>query len=70
MSGKKKVQGRVLSQQKIAPDIYDLWMETELEKEAGAGQFIGIYPEDGAHLLPRPISICEVDKGRSEEHHV
>lgn len=64
MSGKKKVQGRVLSQQKIAPDIYDLWMETELAKEAGAGQFIGIYPEDGAHLLPRPISICEVDKGR------
>ena len=64
MSGKKKVQGRVLSQQKIAPGIYDLWMETELAKEAGAGQFIGIYPEDGAHLLPRPISICEVDKAR------
>ena len=64
MSGKKKGQGRVLSQQKIAPGIYDLWMETELAKEAGAGQFIGIYPEDGAHLLPRPISICEVDKAR------
>lgn len=62
MNGKKKVQARVLSQQMIAPDIYDLWLETELAKEAGAGQFIGVYPTDGAHLLPRPISICEVDK--------
>lgn len=64
MSGKKKVQARVLSQQMIAPDIYDLWLETELAKEAGAGQFIGVYPADGAHLLPRPISICEVDRER------
>lgn len=62
MSKKKKVQAKVLSQQMIAPDIYDLWLETDLAKEAGAGQFIGVYPADSAHLLPRPISICEVDK--------
>lgn len=62
---KKKVQAKVLSQQMIAPDIYDLWLETELAKEAGAGQFVGVYPMDGAHLLPRPISICEVDEKRN-----
>lgn len=62
MSRKKKVQAVVLSQQMIAPAIYDLWLETELAKEAHAGQFLGIYPADGAHLLPRPISICQVDK--------
>lgn len=62
MSGKKKVQARVLSQQMIAPDIYDLWLETGLSEKAGAGQFVGVYPTDKTHLLPRPISICEVDK--------
>jgi dihydroorotate dehydrogenase electron transfer subunit len=25
-----------------------------------AGQFVGLYLSDGAHLLPRPIRICEV----------
>lgn len=62
MSKKKKVQAVVLSQEMIAPDIYDLWLGTELAGEAGAGQFLGIYPKDKSHLLPRPISICQVDK--------
>ncbi|MCM1125201.1 MAG: dihydroorotate dehydrogenase electron transfer subunit [Lachnospiraceae bacterium] len=62
MSKKKKVQAAVLSQQMIAPAVYDLWIETELAKEARAGQFLGIYPADRSHLLPRPISICQVDR--------
>lgn len=62
MSKKKKIQAVVLSQQMIAPAIYDLWIETELAKEAHAGQFLGIYPTNQAHLLPRPISICQVDR--------
>lgn len=62
MSKKKKAQAVVISQQMIAPAIYDLWLETELAEEAHAGQFLGIYPADGVHLLPRPISICQVDR--------
>ena len=62
---KKKEQAKVLSQKMIAPDIYDMWLETDLAKEAGAGQFIGIYPKDASSLLPRPISICEVDKEKN-----
>ena len=46
MSGKRKVQARVRSQRMIAPGIYDMWLSTDLAKEARAGQFIGIYPED------------------------
>lgn len=65
MSGKRKVKARVRSQRMIAPDIYDMWLSTDLAKEAGAGQFVGIYPEDKSHLLPRPISICEVDEEKS-----
>ncbi|MDE5907379.1 MAG: dihydroorotate dehydrogenase electron transfer subunit [Lachnospiraceae bacterium] len=65
MSGKRKVRARVLHQKMIAPDIYDMWLSTDLAKTAGAGQFIGVYPKDKAHLLPRPISICEVDREKN-----
>ena len=62
MSVKSKVKAKVLSQKMIAPDIYDMWLSTELAGEAGAGQFIGVYTKDASRLLPRPISICQADK--------
>lgn len=62
---KEKVTAKVLDQKMIAPDIYDMWLETELALRAAAGQFIGVYPRDKSTLLPRPISICEVDRERS-----
>lgn len=58
----KKTNGIVFSQAEIAPDIYDMWITTELAADASAGQFIAVYPRDKSTLLPRPISICEVDK--------
>lgn len=64
MSKKKKVQAVVISQKMIAPDIYDLWLQTELAREANAGQFVGVYPNDKSHLLPRPISICQVERDK------
>ena len=60
--GKQKVTAQVFFQQEIAPGIYDMWLTTELAQEAKAGQFIGVYPHDKSRILPRPISICEVDK--------
>lgn len=62
MSQKKKVSAVITAQKEIAPDIFDMWMQTELAKEAKAGQFIAVYPRNGSTLLPRPISICEVDE--------
>lgn len=59
---KKKTTALVKSQKETAPDIFDMWMETELAKEAEPGQFIAVYPKDASTLLPRPISICEVKK--------
>lgn len=64
MAQKKKTTVTVVSQKQIAEQIYDLWLETELAKEAHAGQFVAVYPHNAATLLPRPISICEVDKDR------
>ena len=62
MSRKKKVKAKVVSQKQIADQIFDLWLETELAKNAHAGQFIAVYPHNASTLLPRPISICEVDR--------
>ena len=61
---KKKTTVTVVSQKQIAEQIYDLWLETELAEEAHAGQFVAVYPHNAATLLPRPISICEVDRDR------
>lgn len=62
MAQKKKTTAIVVKQQQLAAGIYDMWLKTSLATEAGSGQFIGIYPKDKSHLLPRPISICEVDQ--------
>lgn len=60
----KKTNGIVISQNKITDVIYDLLLETEIAMDAKAGQFVGLYPKNGASLLPRPISVCEVKKDR------
>ncbi len=47
----------------IAQDIYSMWiMAPEIADMAKPGQFISLYCEDKSRLLPRPISICEIDK--------
>ena len=53
----------IISQEKIAEGIYDMWLCTEeIANHAKAGQFVSVYCNDGTKLLPRPISICEVNK--------
>lgn len=64
MPQKKKIKTTVVSQNKIAKQIYDLWLETELALDAHPGQFVAVYPKDASILLPRPISICEIDRDR------
>ncbi len=56
---KRKVTAQVVSQRKIAQDVYELWIATDLSQEVRPGQFLGIYPKDKSMLLPRPISVCE-----------
>ena len=60
---KKKERAVVLSQECIATDIYSMWIETpDIAAEAIPGQFITLYTKDTDKLLPRPISLCEIDK--------
>ncbi len=58
---KEKQSAVVLSQKEAAPGIYDMWIKTSLASDAKPGQFLCIYPKDKSTLLPRPISICEVN---------
>lgn len=56
----------VVSQEEISAGIFSMWLQTEnISGEAKAGQFISLYCNDGSRILPRPISICEIDKENS-----
>lgn len=61
---KKKERATVIRQEEIGAGIYDLWIATAISKEAKPGQFVMVYPMDKSTILPRPISICEVDTKR------
>ncbi len=62
MSKGIKEIGKVVSQEQLASDVYSLWVQTkDIAAAAKAGQFVALYSKDGAKLLPRPISICEVE---------
>lgn len=63
MAEKRKETGIVMEQTCIGTDIYSMWIETkEIAENAKAGQFISLYCREGGRLLPRPISICEIDR--------
>ena len=62
MAEKKKENALVISQEQLAEGIFSLWLQTEASQEAKPGQFISMHTNDGSKLLPRPISICEIDK--------
>ena len=62
-----KIKATVFSQEQLASDVFSMWLEVgSIASEAKPGQFISVYSNDDSKLLPRPISICEIDreKGR------
>lgn len=53
----------VLSQRSLGNDIYDLVLQTkDIARAAKAGQFVSVYSNDKSKLLPRPISLCGIDR--------
>ena len=52
----------ILENDKIADDIYSMTLfSPTIAKEAKAGQFVEVYTGLGEYILPRPISISEID---------
>lgn len=62
MANREKELAQVVSQEQLADGIFSIWLRTNAAKDAMPGQFISMYTNDGSKLLPRPISICEIDK--------
>ncbi len=58
----RKEQGVVVIQREIIKGVFDMWIQCEMAKEARAGQFVAFFTKGESTLLPRPISICEVNE--------
>ncbi|MCC8101580.1 MAG: dihydroorotate dehydrogenase electron transfer subunit [Clostridiales bacterium] len=53
----------VFSQEQIANQIYSMWLQADpIAETALPGQFVSVYSNDSGRMLPRPISICEIDR--------
>ncbi|MBO6114248.1 MAG: dihydroorotate dehydrogenase electron transfer subunit [Lachnospiraceae bacterium] len=60
---KTKMTAKVIRQDEIAYEVYSLLLSAkDIADMAKPGQFVNLYSADKSRLLPRPISICEIDK--------
>lgn len=62
MAEREKELAVVSSQEQLADGIFSMWIATKAAQSAVPGQFISMYTNDGSKLLPRPISICEINR--------
>ena len=63
MSEKFQENVTVVSQKQIADGIFDLVLQTkEIAAHTKPGQFVSVYSNDASKLLPRPISLCGIDR--------
>lgn len=57
------IRAKVVSQERIGRDIFKLTIDAG-HIDAIPGQFINLFMDDQAHILPRPISVCDItDEG-------
>ncbi len=60
---------KVVNQKELSPGIFDLTLKTEqIAAHAVAGQFVSVYCNDKTKLLPRPISLCGIDRENGMLH--
>ena len=60
---KQKYTAAIISNKEISQDVYEMVFEQpQVASETKPGQFLNMYCKDKSTILPRPISICEVDK--------
>ena len=57
----------IISNIEISHNIFDMKIYApDISSKAIAGQFVSIYVGDKSKLLPRPISICDIDHDKGE----
>lgn len=61
---KVQCMAKVTSVTRLAEGIFSMWLSApEIAGQAVPGQFISLYCKDTDKLLPRPISLCEIERG-------
>lgn len=64
---KIKMTAVVTGQEQLTEDIFDMRIKAaQVAEDAVPGQFVSLYTKDGAKLLPRPISLCGIDREAGE----
>lgn len=67
MAKKEQIMAEVVKQEQLCKGIFELVLAAgEIAMQARAGQFVSLYCKEGGRLLPRPISICGIDRKRGE----
>lgn len=67
MSEKYREKAKIVTQEEISTGIFSMWLQTEkIAQAAKPGQFLSVYSRDKSRMLPRPISICEVDREKNQ----
>ena len=60
---KELTYGEVVENKLVADEIYELYIHSPKEVvRARPGQFLSIFTGNPSMILPRPLSICEIDK--------
>lgn len=55
----------IIYNKKISTNIYEMLLDAKsIAKQSVEGQFVEVYLSNNKNLLPRPISICEVNKDK------
>ena len=63
MELKSKITAKIVENTMLSEDVFSMWIEVgKIAKTTLPGQFVSLYTRDGSRLLPRPISICEIDR--------
>lgn len=66
MAEKVVKEVRITNTELVTDGVYSMWIQDEeIVQNAKPGQFVSLYCKEGSQLLPRPISICEIDKANS-----
>jgi len=62
---KRKIEARIFENHEIAADIYKMIISAdETLTDAKPGQFLNLYCQQHSRILPRPISISEIDRDK------
>ena len=62
----KKDFAVLISKEELADGIWSIWFRTDIAAGAVPGQFVLVFPGDSAHLLGRPVCICEINEKKDE----